>query len=126
MRLLIADDDAEMRSWLKLALRPLGGTVEEVTNGSSLLMMLTEGGPFNLVITDVRMPSPSGLDVAAAARQLGVATPFIVITAFGDGGTRRKVNEIRGAVLLDKPFEADALREHANRLLGRGGSKPPR
>ncbi|MCB9565311.1 MAG: response regulator [Kofleriaceae bacterium] len=110
MRLLVADDDPEMRSWLKLALRPLAATLVDVADGVDLLDHLSIDGAFDAVITDVRMPGPDGLKVVAMARTAGLHTPILVITAFPDPSVRTLVARMPRTALLAKPFELDELR----------------
>lgn len=131
-RLLIVDDDAEMRSWLRLGLERLGAIVYEAASGWECLARLSDDGPFDLVVTDMRMPMPSGLSVLASARSLGIMTPFILITAFSDEALRERVALFASATLVDKPFELDDLVTQALALLraspcasdGRAGSPP--
>lgn len=115
-RLLIADDDAEIRAWLRLVLRPLRPSVAEAADGKELLEAL-ESGSFDLVITDVRMPPPNGLEAAALARKEGVKTPFVFITAYSDESTRAAANALGQAIVIDKPFDADVFLERVRSLL---------
>ena len=118
-RILIADDDDEMRAWLRLALRQLRPAVTEVGTGNDLLEALAHDGPFDAIITDVRMPGLDGLRVAAMARTAGVPTPIVVITAFPEAGVLRSVGRMPNATLLAKPFDAGALRAALVELMTR-------
>jgi CheY-like chemotaxis protein len=109
-RILIAEDDDEMRAWLRLALRQLQPAVTEVGTGHDLLDALAHGGPYDAIITDVRMPGLDGLRVAAMARTAGMPTPILVITAFPESAVLRSVSKMPNATLLAKPFEAGELR----------------
>lgn len=108
-KILVADDDSQMRAVIREVLAPLRATIEEAATGLELLELLAEGGPFDLVITDVRMPAMSGLQTALAARNAGIDIPFIVISAFGDGALQMAVNNLHNAVFLDKPFDPRSL-----------------
>ena len=107
--ILIVDDDAEMRSWLRLGLQRLGAVVQEASSGWECLARLADDRTFDLVVTDMRMPMPSGLSVLAIARSLGLETPFIVITAFSSHDLRERVRAFTAAALVDKPFGLDDL-----------------
>jgi two-component system cell cycle response regulator CpdR len=117
LRLLVAEDDEEMRAWLLLALRPLAALVTEAQNGFELLDRLAEDAPYDLVITDIRMPHPSGLQVCTMARSAGVKTPFLVITAFPDQQVSRAIDAVGDADLLPKPFDKATLLGRVRSLL---------
>ncbi len=117
-RVIIADDDPAMRDWLRLLLRPFQTDVLEAAGGLELLELLATEEPYDLVITDVRMPGPDGLQVVAMARTAGSLAPFLVITAFPDDDLRRALHAA-GAQLLAKPFTPGELRDAVTALLGR-------
>jgi CheY-like chemotaxis protein len=110
-RIIVAEDDAAMRALVVEALRKDGYDVCAVADGASLLDRL--GGPlsrpFDLIITDIRMPACDGLSVVASLRAKECAIPVILMTAFGDAAARDSARRL-DAVLLDKPFELDDLR----------------
>ncbi len=114
--LLVADDDAEMRSWLRQVLEPRGASVAEADSGVDLLRLLNEDGPFDLVVSDVRMSWASGIQVLAMVRSAGYEIPFIVITAYADDRVRCAASQLR-AVLIEKPFEIERLVEAADLIL---------
>src|SRR3990172_4681276 len=98
VRLLIADDDPDMRSWLREVLEARGARVAEADSGVDLLRVLSDEGPFDLVVSDVRMSWASGVQVLAMVRAAGYEIPFIVITAYADARVRAAVAQL-GAVL---------------------------
>ena len=101
--LIVAEDDDDLRKWLTLVLRPLGARVREARTGAELLRLLFDGAPADLVITDVRMPPPDGLEVLAKVRAVGLDIPFLVISAFADDEVRSRASGL-GAEVLAKPF----------------------
>jgi CheY-like chemotaxis protein len=115
-RLLVADDDGEMRAWLRVLLQPLDADVRDASSGWELLSLLADAGPFDLVVTDVRMPGPTGLQVVAMARTAGFAEPFLVMTAFPDDRLRESAAKFRVQV-LEKPFEQLAFVAAVEQLL---------
>jgi DNA-binding NtrC family response regulator len=128
VRLLIADDDPDMRSWLREVLEARGARVAEADSGVDLLRVLSDEGPFDLVVSDVRMSWASGVQVLAMVRAAGYEIPFIVITAYADATVRASVDQL-GAVLVEKPFEIEQLVEAAEAILppwvsGQVGSSP--
>ncbi len=116
VRLLVADDDAEMRSWLREMLEARGARVWEADSGVDLLRVLNDEGPFDLVVSDVRMSWASGVQVLAMVRSAGHEIPFVVITAYADPRVRASVAQL-GAVLVEKPFEVEQLMEAAKAVL---------
>jgi CheY-like chemotaxis protein len=123
-RLLIADDDREMRRVLRDMLRPTGADIREAANGNDLLGHL-ETGEYDLIITDLRMPAPNGLQVMMQARSAGCQTPFILITAFGDDDVRSELGRIPNAFMLEKPFARPALLTWVQTALGNRGPNGP-
>lgn len=124
--ILIADDDDAMRALVRDILRGLEADFEEAASGLELITCLADRGPYTLVVTDVRMPWMSGVQGVIAARNAGLAMPFIVMTAFGSAAVQQLVDSMAGAVLLSKPFSADELRATAIRLLDHESRDPAR
>lgn len=114
-RILLAEDDHEMRAWLRLVLRRLHAEVVEAASGTELLELVAGNEPIDLVITDVRMPAPSGLQVVCMARTAGLRAPFLVVSAFPDRALRTSLRQV-GAEFLAKPFEASELLAAVRRL----------
>ena len=81
-RILIVEDDEEMRSLLKDFIEEEGYEADFVSNGSEAFRKLVKE-PFDLIITDLRMPGLTGLDIFPGMRKLQPETTIIVITAFG-------------------------------------------
>ncbi|KFE69974.1 response regulator [Hyalangium minutum] len=123
LRILVADDQPEMRRLIRGALVRDGYEVVEVANGPALIHALISGlleeqtrAP-DLIITDVRMPGMTGLEVLARLRREAWSIPFILITAFGDEALHREAERLGAARVLDKPFELAELRAAVRRVL---------
>jgi len=119
-RILLAEDDDEMRSMLAAALRRDNYQVEEAFNGADLLVKVARAfldingdrvtrAP-DLVISDVRMPGFTGLEVLAALRDRAPKVPVILITAFGDLETHLEAKRLGANAMFDKPFDLEDLR----------------
>ena len=109
-----------MRRLVADALRKEGYDVEEESDGASVLLrLLSVAAPFDLIISDIRMPGCTGLDIVHALHGSGSRTPVIVMTAFGDDQTRARAESL-GAVFFDKPFAIADLRLTARRLMAQG------
>ena len=131
-RILLAEDDSDLRSFVSSALRRVDYQVVEAKNGWELaeqlnLAQIRHGNerPFDLIISDVRMPGRTGLDVLAGLRFHRWAPPMILVTAFGDRDLHNKAEQLGAAAVLDKPFDIDELRELVRRLLD-GAQGAPR
>jgi DNA-binding response OmpR family regulator len=127
-RIVVAEDDAEMRHLVVDTLRDDGYDVLELSDGGRLLVNVAarmKAGvasevAVDLVISDIRMPICTGLQILEVLRQAHWQTPVILMTAFGDKATRTRAEEL-GAILFDKPFDMDNLRMAVTHLLPPGG-----
>jgi DNA-binding NtrC family response regulator len=113
---LIIEDDEEMRSLLKDFFVEEGFDTDSVSNGYDALGMQVKK-PFDLVITDIRMPGLTGLDILPRIKKLQPGISIIIITAFGSEEIRRRAYE-RGATLyLEKPIPFQKLRELIHQMV---------
>lgn len=108
-RVVIAEDDEDMRNVLSELVSGLGVDVATASSGGDLIVLLTDDGPVDLLITDVRMPWMTGFQVALSARNSGMGIPIIIVTAFPDDALRAQVDHLGSAVLLAKPFRPEEL-----------------
>jgi CheY-like chemotaxis protein len=114
-RILLAEDDDEMRSLVGQLLRRDGYDVVECPNGVGLLDYLStflgrsEPEHFDLVISDIRMPGLTGLEVVGGLHRRPDFPPTILMTAFGDEQTHAEAEEIGVAAMFDKPFDMHEL-----------------
>jgi CheY-like chemotaxis protein len=125
MRVLIADDDPDLRGLIADAIMSLGADVVCVSSGGELEDQLTVGRPFDIVVTDVTMPVRTGLEVMQWARAAGIACPVVVMTALRDEQTAAQVAALGAHVaLLHKPFSRRALHGALTSCLGEAISMP--
>lgn len=116
-QVLVAEDDPEMRALLASCLRRDGYSVIEVSDGAELLdrlgdcLALPYAASPDLIVSDLRMPGASGMQVLAGLNSAGSRTPLVLITAFGDEETHRTANALGAAAVLDKPLDLDELRD---------------
>ena len=120
-RVVLAEDDAELRRLVAAALRADGVRVEEAANGSEMLEALEDAArkqePVDVVITDVRMPGLTGLQALDWLDRVRAWRPkTIVITAFPDPMTTLRAEQL-GVHLVAKPFELDDLRSLVRALV---------
>jgi two-component system response regulator HydG len=119
-RALVAEDDGAMRSLVADALRAEGFEVDEVGDGAQMLLFVMKGPageprPYDLLVSDVRMPFLDGITVVDRLRGCGIATPVILMSAFGDEWARARAIGL-DVVLMAKPFKIADLRAEVRRL----------
>ena len=113
---LVVDDDERLRHALSLLLRTAGHEVVDVATVPAAERALRERD-VDLVISDLRMPGGSGMDLLEIARRLEVDVPVILLTAYGSIENAVQAMQ-RGAVdYLQKPFDADEMRMRVDRAL---------
>ena len=126
-RILVAEDSYEMRRLIATTLDAHGYDVVEARDGMELLDLIEASAlrgsedRYAAVISDVRMPWLSGMDVMAILNAASWPTPMILITAFGDDETHAEGNELGAIAVLDKPFEMEELTTILGRLVAGGG-----
>jgi DNA-binding response OmpR family regulator len=120
VRLLVAEDDAGLRSVLERGLSRHGYAVDAAERGDDALHMLRVG-EYAAVVLDWRLPGMEGIEVVRAARDAGVRTPILMLTAL-DTTTDRIAGLDGGADdYLVKPFHFGELLARLRALLRRPG-----
>ncbi len=122
-RLLVVDDEENLRSMLRAALRHHGFEVTLAADGREALALLGDVRP-HLVVLDVMMPNLDGFEVCRRMRAANDATPVLFLTA--RDGTEDKVRGLRlGADdYVEKPFSLDELVARIDAILRRTGAVP--
>ena len=117
-RLLVVDDDENLRSMLRAALRHTCFDVTVAANGRESLALLDEVQP-HLVVLDVMMPSLGGFEVCRRMRNANDSTPVLFLTA--RDGTEDKIRGLKlGADdYVEKPFSLDELVARIEAILRR-------
>ncbi len=123
-RILVAEDDPEMRRLLVTQLRLEGLDVYEASDGRALWrhMKQASGGHAvepDIIVTDVRMPGMSGIEALRRIRTVAPDVPVIVVTGFGSDHTHHEARAL-GAAVLDKPFDVDDLLGLMDRVIDGG------
>jgi len=122
--ILLVDDEKGFRFAAGVALRRGGYRVEEAADGKEALAKILSardaGDPFDLVITDIRMPEMSGIELIDALVERGDRTAVCAITCFGD---QALIAELAGkgcTEYLEKPFDPEKLAAWVDGQLGAG------
>ena len=105
-RVLVVEDDDEVRAMLVESLRMLGYVVTEAPDGKTGLARLPDDSP-DLLMVDFAMPGMNGIDVISAARKLRDDLPVILATGYADVDISRLA--VRHCSILRKPFQLDEL-----------------
>ena len=118
--ILVVDDDAELRRSLQRILGLADYEVVTAGDGREALGVLSNGR-FALVVLDLAMPPPDGLEVCRQLRAGGDRTPVLMLTALGAVGDRVEGLEAGADDYLVKPFAVEELLARVRALLRRAG-----
>src|SRR5256884_4334126 len=108
-RILVVDDERSMRELLAIVLRREGYEVLLADNGRTAIDLL-EREPVDLLISDIKMPDLSGVDVLRAAKKIDQDILGIMITAFASTDTAVEAMRLGACDYLSKPFDIDLLK----------------
>lgn len=108
MRILLADDDAALRRVIQFKLKQRGYEVTAVGNGEEALFELKRGR-YDLLLSDMKMPGMTGLDLLAEARKAQADIEVILMTAFAAVPQAVEAVKMGAFDYLTKPFEDDQL-----------------
>ncbi|HWQ54746.1 MAG TPA: sigma-54 dependent transcriptional regulator [Bryobacteraceae bacterium] len=115
-RILVVDDDESLRWVTQVQLQQAGYDVAAADDGERALELLRDA-PFDLVVTDLRMPGISGLDLLKNVRAEFPETSVIVMTAFGTVETAVEAMKAGAFDYVTKPVNPDELKLAAGRAL---------
>jgi DNA-binding response OmpR family regulator len=118
-KILVVDDEQNMRTGLKDNLEFEGYDVETANDGEHGLKKILEN-TYNLIILDVMMPKKSGFDVCKEVRKAGITTPIILLTAKGEEIDKVVGLEIGADDYVTKPFSLRELLARVKAILRRG------
>jgi DNA-binding NtrC family response regulator len=119
-RVLIVDDEKNMRWVLGQALSSDGFDVAEAVDGTSALDAVAEQEP-DVMVLDHRMPAPDGMEVLRKLRSRGVAFPIIMLTAHGNVATAVEAMKAGASEYLTKPFDLEELKIAIDKALQYSG-----
>ena len=108
-KLLVVDDERSMRELLSIVLRREGYAVTLAENGRAAIDHL-ERARFDLLISDIKMPDMTGVDVLRSAKRIDPDILGIMITAFASADTAIEAMRLGAHDYLSKPFDVDELK----------------
>jgi two-component system response regulator AtoC len=114
--ILVADDDASIRSLLKQLLSDEGYNVVEATTGSEVVEKVKDVNP-DLVIMDVRMPELDGIEALSKLKVSSPKTSVLIMTEFGSSNNAIRAMELGAFDYITKPFELDKISHTVKRVI---------
>jgi len=114
--ILVADDDASIRSLLKQLLSDEGYSVVEATTGTEVVEKVKDTNP-DLVIMDVRMPELDGIEALSKLKVSSPKTSVLIMTAFGSSNNAIRAMELGAFDYITKPFELDKISHTVRRVI---------
>jgi FixJ family two-component response regulator len=125
-RILIVDDETNVRLNFRTTLETEGYEVFDVSSGEEAVQSLAEH-TFALAILDIRMPGMGGLELLAKMRENGIKVPAMIVTAYSDVPNAVKAMKLGAIDFLQKPLRPEDLRSIVTEILKRhnGQDEPP-
>jgi DNA-binding response OmpR family regulator len=122
-RVLVVDDEPNVRLVFRTALETAGYEVTEATDGASALSVLGVDD-HDLVFLDLRMPGIDGIEVLRKLRETANDTPVVIVTAHGDVPNAVQAMKLGAIDFLAKPVAPDVLRKVVLDVLSRHTARP--
>jgi two-component system, response regulator YesN len=119
---LLVDDDAPVRSFMRLALEPTAVLIEARDGEQALQMLERHGGRIDLVLLDYVIPHRSGLEILNAVRREWPRIPVVIITGFGSEAVAIDALRAGARDYLKKPIDVDKLRQTVAALTAKRSS----
>ncbi|MDM7325189.1 MAG: response regulator transcription factor [Thermus sp.] len=118
-RILLVEDEPLVAHLVRRILERAGYQVDWASSGQAALERL--GQPYDLLVCDLVMPGVSGLEVIRQARDRGLTTPILALSASVSENSRHSALEAGAQAFMGKPFEAQALLAQVASLLAGAG-----
>ena len=123
--ILVAEDEEHMRRSITFVLEDAGYRVDEAKDGleaiEKLFALQNGSSPIDLVLSDIVMPSMSGLELIDEIRKRQMTLPIVAITGYRDDRMTAQLRQ-RGCLdYIDKPFEAEELINRVAQVFERKG-----
>ncbi len=116
MKILVVDDEEGARDLFNTILTDEGYEVA-LANGGEEALNLFKTNPFNLVITDIKMPVMDGLQLLQEIRKMGSKTDVIMVTAYGEVESYLKAMSLGAAEYINKPIRIKELKQIVHKVL---------
>lgn len=117
-KILVVDDEKDIRKLVGIYLKKQGYAVEEAENGKIAIELVKENPDFDLIIMDIMMPEMSGLEACRAIREFS-SIPVLFLTAKTQEPDKNDAYDTGGDDFLSKPFEQSELIRKVKALIRR-------
>jgi two-component system response regulator PilR (NtrC family) len=116
-RILVGDDEAPLRTVLSHALRKEGYEVTTADDAPTAIELIRRGPAPDLLISDLKMPGGSGVDVLRALKEMSPDSVGLLLTAYASAETAVQATRLGAVDYLTKPFNVDDVRQRVARLI---------
>jgi DNA-binding NtrC family response regulator len=116
INILIVDDDSSLRNMLSIVLRKEGYSISNAEDGRNALNFLKKNN-VDLIISDIKMPDISGIELLKKVKTINKELPFILITAFSSTNDAIEAMKLGADDYITKPFNLDELKIIINQTL---------
>src|SRR3954463_15539088 len=116
-RILVVDDQELMRDSLTATLSRAGHEVVACTDGPAAVDRLSGGPRFDLLVTDLKMPKMTGIELLAEAKRLRPEMPVVLMTAFATVSTAVEAMKLGAYDYIQKPFDGEEIKLLVDRTL---------
>jgi two-component system, response regulator, stage 0 sporulation protein F len=123
MKILVVDDEEGAQELFNIILTDEGYDVSVANCGEEALTLL-KNIPFNLVITDIKMPTMDGLQLLQEIRKTGTKTDVILVTAYGEVESYLKAMSLGAAEYINKPIRIKELKRIVHKVLTEQRARP--
>src|SRR5579864_5608213 len=123
-KILVIDDEADMRFAVRMLLERSGHSVMEAENGEDALAKIDEGKP-DLVLLDMRLPGMDGIQILQKVREKQKDLPIIMVTGYGNVELAEQALKLGADHYLSKPFHNKELIDVIQQVLEKRGYVMP-
>jgi len=123
VRLLVVEDESQLREQLEAELHRAGYAVDAAPDGEAARILIRDN-PYDIAIVDLGLPRLDGISLIEATREAGHAMPILILTARGDWQDKVRGLEVGADDYLTKPFHMEELKARVQALLRRSGGQP--
>src|SRR3989440_12538330 len=116
-KILVVDDQEMMRDSLAATLAREGHEVVAAGDGQAGVSRLSGGGKFDLLISDLKMPKMTGIELLAEARKVRPEMPVVLMTAFATVQTAVEAMKLGAYDYIQKPFDGEEIKLLVDRTL---------
>ncbi len=116
-RIMVVDDDPSSRSAMQRVLEKAGYSVTMVADAERAIELVSDID-FDLIITDLRMPGKTGIELLSEVKNRKPEIEFMIVSAYGDEDTQALARRMGASEVLMKPFPRQKLIDSTQRVLG--------